>query len=243
VNHIHASLFAAIVCSWICNPSSFAQGSRRQNQIKPLETTVCAIANDPAQYDNKLVRIRGYVQVSFEYSTIGDEGCPAAIWFTYAGSTLTGLVYLLDGPATPRATNYKRSRVPPIKVTLVRDSDFDEFEKLLTSAAKINSHLENIRYEQRVTATFIGRIDSVSSKIHKAHQRRSPTARPDFEGYGQFGMFDSQLVVEKVENDSVSENVDIVLHKVAEPIPPPSIPIDLPDAYPPLLSRHHDPIL
>ncbi|HXY25425.1 MAG TPA: hypothetical protein VEI73_12290 [Candidatus Acidoferrum sp.] len=51
----------------------------------------------------------------------------------------------------------------------------------------------------RVTATFTGRIDSVSKQIHEAHLKRSPFEHNDAKGFGQMGLFDAQLVVGLVE--------------------------------------------
>jgi len=243
VKKIFAIPLAALLCSWRCGQSPFAQGSHNHIEVKPVETTACEIADAPAQFNNKLVRVRGHVQVNFEFSTIGDDGCPEAIWFTYGdGSGPAGLVATIDGTARPHVTNERGRRVASAKVTLVRDSNFDEFEKLLTTAAKLNVHQENMRFAQRVTATFIGRIDGVSRQDHIAHQHRYPNRKPGSEGFGQFGMFDAQLVVERVEGISISENVDMILHKVEDPITPPAIPIDLPDSNPSLLWQKNDAI-
>jgi hypothetical protein len=47
----------------------------------------------------------------------------------------------------------------------------------------------------RVTATFTGRIDSVSKELHAAHLKQSPNEKHGFKGFGQMGLFDAQLVV------------------------------------------------
>jgi len=52
----------------------------------------------------------------------------------------------------------------------------------------------------RVTATFNGRIDSVSKQLHEAHLKKSPSEPQDFKGFGQMGMFDAQIVVGIVED-------------------------------------------
>jgi hypothetical protein len=51
----------------------------------------------------------------------------------------------------------------------------------------------------RVTATFTGRIDSVSKALHRAHLKRSRSLPVDWKGFGHMGMFDAQLVVQTVE--------------------------------------------
>jgi hypothetical protein len=51
-----------------------------------------------------------------------------------------------------------------------------------------------------VTATFAGRIDSVSKQLHEAHLKRSPLEHNDGRGFGHMGMFDAELVVGLVED-------------------------------------------
>jgi hypothetical protein len=54
-------------------PIAFAQKTPTPIQPKPIETTVCAILADPSSFNNKLVKVRGYVQVSSEYSILTDD--------------------------------------------------------------------------------------------------------------------------------------------------------------------------
>ncbi|MGH9736414.1 MAG: hypothetical protein ACRD8A_17730 [Candidatus Acidiferrales bacterium] len=56
------------------------QASRLAAQEKPIDTTVCAILNDPSAFNNKLVRVHGYVSASFEYSELEADGCSRSIW-------------------------------------------------------------------------------------------------------------------------------------------------------------------
>jgi hypothetical protein len=52
----------------------------------------------------------------------------------------------------------------------------------------------------RVTATFIGRIDAVSTEVRAAHLRRSSRDPVDGKGFGHMGMFDAQLVVQSIDD-------------------------------------------
>ena len=62
---------------------------------KPVRATVCEIAQNPSAFNNKLVKVRGYVSVSFEFSILEAEGCSDAIWFALGdGSGSPGLVEL-----------------------------------------------------------------------------------------------------------------------------------------------------
>src|SRR5215467_3182724 len=57
-------------------------------QNKPIETTVCGVAKQPAAFDNKFVRLKAKVAGHFELSAVRDpvdDDCPS-LWFTYPGS-------------------------------------------------------------------------------------------------------------------------------------------------------------
>ena len=185
-------------------------------QQKPIKTTVCEIVENPAAFNNKLVRVRGHVSVNFEYSTLEGDGCTDAIWFAYGdGSAPPGLVAYIIGNALPAAEDAQGARVALIRVRLIRNSNFNKFERLMTAAVKADarsakSHANELVLH-RVTATFVGRIDGVSPEIHAAHLKRSPTDRPDYKGFGQMGLFDAQLVVQSVENDAIMDTVRLRL--------------------------------
>jgi hypothetical protein len=74
--------------------------------------------------------------------------------------------------------------------------------RVKADASSIQSNSDKF-VRHRVSATFIGRIDGVSSDIHVFHLKRSPLDRADFLGFGQMGLFDAQLVVKSVESDAV----------------------------------------
>ncbi len=223
-----------------CIQPVLAQKPNAYTQVKPIETTVCKILEDPASFNNKLVRVRGHVFVNFEYSVIDDDGCLNGIWFSYGdGSTPPGLSVTVNGSARPGTTSTKGRRGAPIRVTLLRDSNFERFEKLLTSTVKADARPENMRFVGLLTATFVGRIDGVSNQIHKAHQQRHPNTRPDFKGFGQMGLFDAQLVIQTIESDSFIETIEIFDMDFSIP---PAVPFDPSDTYPLLFPQHHNPI-
>ena len=175
---------------------------------KPIETTVCKIIENPSAFNNKLVKVRGYVAVSFEFSTLQEEGCPDAIWFAVAdGSGPPGLVITVNGSGKPGSKNSKGEPVKPIPVTLVCDSNYEKFERYMAVKAEGKPCINDLSKPtptdcavDRVTATFIGRIDGVSKKIHAARLKKSLSSHPDNRGFGQMGMFDAQLVVAEVED-------------------------------------------
>jgi hypothetical protein len=184
--------------------------SARAAQQKPIVTTVCDIVENPAAFNNKMVRFHGYASGTFEYSELGADGCPDSIWFTYGnGKGPPGLVAHINGQAWPGAEDAEGRLILPVPVILVEDSSFQRFQKLMIARfeADLRSMKENSNSQtfHRVAATFTGRIDGVSNDIHAFHLKRKPTDRADFLGFGQMGLFDAQFVLQSVANDAVLE--------------------------------------
>jgi len=184
-------------------PAALAQTAASH---KLIETTVCKILDDPSRYNNNLAKVRGYVEISSEYSVLLDEHCSDhGIWFALGDrSGPPGLVAMVKGQGTPGGKDSKGRAIAPISVQLIRDSHFQELEHYLELSAKGKSCAEDPPPPSppnctvyRVTATFIGRIDGVSKSIHAAHSKRSSSI--EGKGFGHMGMYDAELVVQSVE--------------------------------------------
>jgi hypothetical protein len=181
-------------------------------QAKPIETTICAIAENPAAFNNKLVRVKGHYSGNFEYSMLSGDGCPESLWFEYASDNDSppGLVIHVSGGALPGGEDEKGWRIRPLPVSLVQDKNFEHFERLMKARVKAEQWGEKrhpgrfVSYQ--VTATFTGRIDGVSREIREFHRKRSPLDSADFLGFGQMGLFDAQLIMQSVEGDAVLES-------------------------------------
>lgn len=178
-------------------------------QLKPVDTTICAITANPAAFNNRLVRVKGSYSGNFEYAMLSQDGCPS-IWFEYASAedSPPGLAIYVPGAAMPGAEDEKGWRISPLTVSLVRDDNFRRFQKLMKQRVEVQERAKKRRGEfvsYRVTATFIGRIDGVPQQIHEFHKRRSDRDRADFLGFGQMGLFDAQLIMQSVEGDAVLE--------------------------------------
>jgi hypothetical protein len=189
-------------------PTSREQADSKNAPPKPIETTVCKIMENPSAFNNKLVKIRGYVSVSFEFSTLQAEGCTDALWFAIGdGTAPPGLVATVNGSGRPGGKSSKGAPVKPIPVKLLRDASYDKFEHYMTVKAEEKPCLDLLSEPtppdcgvDRVTATFMGRIDSISKEIRAAHLKQSSFDHPDFKGFGQMGMFDAELVLQSVED-------------------------------------------
>lgn len=179
-------------------------------QQKPIDTTICAILEHPSAFNNKMVRVHGYVSGNFEYSELGADACSNSIWFVYGnGEGPPGLVAYVGGGAWPGAEDAEGRLILPIPVKVAQDSGFRRFEKLMRARVKADERSEkenpNSYVFHRVSATFTGRIDGVPEDVHAFHLKRKDMDRADFLGFGQMGLFDAQFILHSVENDAVLE--------------------------------------
>ena len=206
MSHIRRALgFCGLLLLGVIHTTAAPQ-TGKSSTAPPIETTICKIMEKPAAFNNKLVRISGLVAVGIEYFTVSSEDCSDQIWLAYGDRSLPpGYGLMIDGARRPRAKTREGRLIPPIPITLVRDSNFEKLNALLSQSAQMNLLPENFLRRQRVRATLIGRIDGVSKEIHEAHRKRSPSSKPDFKGFGQIDLFDAQLVIQQVESGAVIE--------------------------------------
>jgi len=177
-------------------------------QQKPIETTVCAITENPSAFNNKMVRIHGDVSGNLEYSELSEDRCSSSIWFAYGnGDGPPGVVAYVTGGAEPGAQDSEGKRILPIPVKLVQDSNFKRFQSLMKARVRADERSEKTNRNgcafHRVSATLVGRIDAVSPEVHAFHLKRTPLDRADYLGFGQMGLFDAQFILQSVENDVV----------------------------------------
>jgi len=187
-------------------PVNQDESDKAAHQIR-VETSICAVLQNPAAWNNKLVRIRGHYSGNFEYSSLSSDDCDESLWFEYAGGEgPPSLAAHVGGGAMPGAEDADGKLILPIPITLVRDSKFEQFEKQVEAMAKADndSYKKNPNkfVDHCVTATFTGRVDTVSSEIHQFHKTH-PNNRSDFSGFGQMGSYDGQFVLQRVDSDSV----------------------------------------
>jgi hypothetical protein len=175
---------------------------------KPVDTTVCTVLENPAAFNNKLVRIRGHFSGNFEYSMLSGDDCDGSLWFAYGDSGgPPSLAVHVSGGARPGSEDSRGRVILPIPVSIVRDVRLKRFEKQTRAMAKADAD-----YEQRhpnefvshcVTATFIGRIDAVSPEIHEFRKKQKTNRQSDYLGFGHMGLFEAQLVTQSVLDDAL----------------------------------------
>jgi hypothetical protein len=115
--------------------SPIAVGQRPNARLfsKPRETTVCRVFDNPSGYNNTLVKVRGYVKVSFEHSLLMDEHCPdKSIWFVLGdGSGPPQVLAYTDGRGPAGGMDSEGRRTPPLPIVLVKDQNFLDLTHLL----------------------------------------------------------------------------------------------------------------
>jgi hypothetical protein len=174
---------------------------------KPVDTTVCTILENPAAFNNRLVRIHRHFSGNFEYSMLSGDGCEGSLWFEYGdGGAPPSLVVHVSGGARPGSEDSQGKMILPIPVSVIRDAKLKRFERQTKAMAKAEANYErehpNEYVSYCVTATFIGRIDSVSPEIHEFRKKQKPDGRSDVLGFGQMGLFEGQLVIQSVVDNA-----------------------------------------
>jgi hypothetical protein len=119
-------------------PLASGQQVKSKQPQTPVETSVCRIVDDPSLYNNKLVKVRGFVRASFEYSVLLDTGCPdEGIWFAFAdGSGPPGLVATVTGKGALGNRDSNGRVMLPLPAQLIRDSNFEKLERYWAISAK-----------------------------------------------------------------------------------------------------------
>lgn len=181
----------------------------------PVDTTVCAVLENPASFNNRLVRLRGHYSGNFEYSMLSGDGCKDALWFGYGGGAAPpSLALYIGGGGRPGSEDSEGRLILPVPVDLVRDSRLERFEKQTLDMAKADADFAaehpGVFANHCVTATFIGRIDAVSTAIHEFRKKQKALVRSNSDGlgFGQMGEFDAQLIVQSVVDDATLGGCD-----------------------------------
>ncbi len=173
------------------------------------ETTVCDVIKKPASFDGKVVRIKGTVFVGFDEFAIKDSADPNcgfpvnAIWLSYPQGTKgkAGPVAMLT---IQPAHNFTGKYTPPTRtaVTLDKSKDFKQFDSLLAQSHQKGADLclGCARYE--VTASLIGRLDTVDDPAVK-HDAAGKII--SFGGFGNANEYPARLVLQSVADVTPKE--------------------------------------
>lgn len=173
-----------------------------------VDVNVCDVLKHPANYDGKIVRMKGVVFSGLDSFAIkdvsGECGFPVdAIWLEYPQGTKAKA-----GPAEvihiQPAHNFAGSGKEPARAAVTLDAkskDFKQFDSLLAQPHKSDAMcLGCARYE--VTATLTGRLDAVTDA---ALQRNSAGKIVGFGGFGNLNQYPARLVLASVSDVAPKE--------------------------------------
>jgi hypothetical protein len=163
-----------------------------------VDSTVCTILAHPQSFDGKIVRIKGTVVAGFEEFAVKGQGCNQAvnaIWLAYPKGTSAKA-----GPAA--LLRLQLAKNSPVAITdvartpiaLHRDKNFENFDKLLSIAAKTHGIcLGCAKYD--VTAVLVGRLDAAKST---GLIRNSKGGVVGLGGFGSLNRYRARLVLQSV---------------------------------------------
>lgn len=163
-------------------------------QSEPVqEVGLCQLRQHAAEFDHKVVRVRGTVDLAFENFTLYDPECsdwkPTAVWLTFGGDVSDIATYCCGDHSREPGHVFEIDNRP---VPLVKDAAYEEFNKLVSASRNRMPNGEpclNDCHFYRVSATLTGLF---LAEKDTAHQHI---------GYGHLGCC-SLLVIQKVSDVS-----------------------------------------
>jgi hypothetical protein len=172
-----------------------------------VDTTVCAVLKSPKSFDGKIVRIKGTVVAGFDYFLVKDSS-PCGyqidgIWLSYPQGTKgkAGPVALVQiQPAHNFAGAYTAPTRTP--VTLDKSKDFKQFDNLLSQAHNKGAAMCLGCARYTVTATLVGRLDTVADA---GLQRDRAGKITGFGGFGNMNAYPARLVLQSVADVTPKE--------------------------------------
>jgi hypothetical protein len=170
-----------------------------------VDTTVCEILSNPQSFDGKIVRVKGVAVAGFEEFVIQGKDCNQsvnAIWLAYPEGTkgkagpIASLRLQLGKNNPTVVSNVSR---PP--VTLDKNKEFKEFDKLLSTQAKTEGMcLGCVKFT--VAGTFVGRLDGTKDA---GLSRNADGKVVGLSGFGNLNRYSARLVLQSVSEISSQE--------------------------------------
>jgi len=191
------TLFCIMALSWLLIPLSL--------RAQVVDATVCDILSNPPSFDGKIVRVKGVAIAGFEEFAIQGTGCNQvvnAIWLAYPEGTRgkagpAASLRLQLGKNNPTVVN-NVSRVP---VTLDKNKEFKEFDKLLSTQVKTDGICPGC-VKFTVAGAFVGRLDGTKDA---GLLRDGGGKVVGLKGFGNLNRYSARLVLQSVSEISPQE--------------------------------------
>lgn len=156
---------------------------------EPIMVSICELANNPQEFNRKLIQVEGFISHGFEDFMIFDPSCSTrqSIWLEYGGTNKSGTMYCC-GVSADR-TRPQPLKVENIPISLTVDEQFQQFDKLIQK-----------EYNTIIHATIIGRFFSGEKQVY-------PKA-VFWGGYGHMGCC-TLLAIERVVSVDQHDRNDV----------------------------------
>jgi hypothetical protein len=166
-----------------------------------VNTTICAIVKSPQSFNGKMVQITGTVVVGFDQFIVKDPGgCgyPVdGIWIDYPEGT-KGKAGPVAVVVIQPARNFSGDYTAPTRAAVSLDKnnkEFKQFDSLLAQPHNKGGSLCVGCARNEVTATLVGRLDSVED----ASLQRDKTGKViSFGGFGNLNAYPARLMLSSV---------------------------------------------
>ncbi len=201
---------ALFVCAGACLLQTHAAAKQAQpagNQAQVVDTTVCAVLQNPVKFNGKMVRIKGTVSAGFDQFIVRGSDCRQridGIWLAYPEGTKgkAGPDALLElQPASNFKGKYTAPERTPVKID--KDKEFKKFDSLLSQEHRKGGMCLGCR-DYEVTATLVGRLDGVADATLK---RDASGKIIGFGGFGNLNAYPARLVLQSV-SDVTPKKID-----------------------------------
>lgn len=175
--------------SAIADKSPQVELSSESLNDEPIKVSVCELANNPPEFNHKLIQVTGFISHGFEDFAIFDPSCSTrqSIWLEYGGTNKSGTMYCCG--VTADRSRPEPLEVEKIPISLTIDEQFQQFDKLIQQ-----------EHDTTIHATIIGRYFS-----GEKHEYPNGTF---WGGYGHMGCC-TLLAVERIVSVDPHDRKDI----------------------------------
>ena len=164
-----------------------------------VNTTVCAVLNNPKAFNGKMVQIKGTVVVNFDQFMLTDGNCGQqvnGIWLDYPAGSKAKAGALVKVTIQP-AKSFKGTVEPANEtaVTLQKDKEFKQFDSVLSQWHDSDSGICLGCAKYTVTATVVGRLDGINDPLMGRDDKGAITS---LGGFGNANAYPARLVIQSV---------------------------------------------
>ncbi len=156
--------------------------------VEPVNTTICEIVKNPADWSGRTVRLIATIRIAFEQFDISAEACTdrklESMSLEYASGPKNQPTTWCCGDLTPRGP-----------ITLNQNAEFKKFHRLLTAQRRARNCPKPYCFANDVTAELTGQLETGNIEISPDGEHYSCPSG----GFGHFGFICARLVIQEVK--------------------------------------------